>query len=172
MPINAPFIDTLLIEAPSLVIQRRIQYPLSAVHSGLADRTPLGPSEPLTLGPDGLLRIDEPFRPLAPALSRQASPSWRAPASLLTNRAHVVARVEIEVSMWSHGSTELTLRPVARHPERWPGRRMRRYFVLAHLAADETARLLAQRARDARDARVKQEIRAARADADACASRL
>jgi hypothetical protein len=153
----------MLIDAPSFVIQRRIAHPLSAVHSGLADRAPLGPSELFTLGPDGFLHMNEPFRPIAPLSARQPSPTWRAPVVLLTKRARVVAVAEIEVSMWSHGSTELQLRPVARHPERWSGRRIGRYFALAHLAADETVRLLAERAREAR---MLKEIRAARVDAD------
>jgi hypothetical protein len=162
---NAPPINAPLIEAPGFVIQRRISQPLSAVHSGLADRTPLGSSEPFPLA-DGSLHLSEPFRPLAPWSARQPSPSWRAPARLLTKRGRVVAVVEIEVSMWSHSSTELQLRPVARHPERWSSRRIGRYYALAHLAADETARLLSQRARDARDARVRNAIRAAQSVAD------
>jgi hypothetical protein len=162
MLINAPLINAPLIEAPSFVIQRRIPIPLSAVHSGLADRTPLGSSDLLPLDRGGSLHIGEPFRPLAPWSGRQPSPTWRAPARLLTKRGRVVAVVEIEVSMWSHGTTELMLRPVTRHPERWSGRRIGRYFALAHLGADETARLLSQRAREAR---VRSEI-AARIDAD------
>jgi hypothetical protein len=137
----------MLIDAPSFVIQRRIPHPLGAVHRALADRQALGPSELLTLDADGFLHIGEPFRPTAPLGARQPAPTWRAPAYLLTQRCRVVASVELEVSMWSHGTTELQLRPVARHPERWTSRRMRRYFALAHLGADAMARRLAPRAR-------------------------
>jgi hypothetical protein len=144
----------MLIDAPSFVIQRRIPSPLSAVHRGLADRKPLGPTELLTLDADGFLHMGEAFRPTTPNISRQSSPTWRASACLLTKRARVVALVEIEVSMWSHDTTELQLRPVTRRPQRWSSRRMRRYFALAHLGADEIARLLAQRARATSEQRV------------------
>ena len=33
-------------------------------------------------------------------------------------------------------STEVVLRPRARHPYRWSGRRLRRYFAVAHSSAD------------------------------------
>jgi hypothetical protein len=71
---------------------------------------------------------------------------------LLDDRRHTIARVEIELSMWSNDSSELQLRPVARHPERWSGRRARRYFTRAHRGADATARLVAHRAIDATEA--------------------
>jgi len=144
----------MLIDAPSFVIQRRIPCPLSAVHRGLADRTPLAPTELLTLDDGGFLHSGEPFRPIAPNLALQGAPTWRAPAALLTKRTRVVALVEVEVAMWSHDSTELTLRPVARHPERWSSRRIRRYFTLAHLGTDEIARRLAERARSTGHRRV------------------
>ena len=54
--------------------------------------------------------------------------------------------------MWSRDASCLTVRPVARHPERWRAWRLRRYFALAHDAADATARLVAQRAVAAADA--------------------
>jgi hypothetical protein len=152
----------MLIDAPSFVIQRRVPYPLSAVHSGLADRKPLGPTELLTLDTDGFLHMGEPFRPMTPNISRQSSPTWRAAACLLTKRARVVALVEVEVSMWSHGSTDLQLRPVARHPERWSSRRIGRYFALAHLGADEISRLLAQRAPSTSERRVLDAVTTAR----------
>jgi hypothetical protein len=166
----------MLIDAPSFVIQRRIPHPLSAVHSGLADRKPLGPTELLALDAEGYLHMGEPFRPMTPSFSRQPSPTWRAPACLLTKRARVVAVVEVEVSMWSHSSIELQLRPVARHPERWSGRRIGRYFALAHLGADEISRLLAQRARATSERRVLDTIAAAHTqtanvDADPVGSR-
>jgi hypothetical protein len=144
----------MLIDAPSFVIQRRIPLPLSAVHRGLADREALAPTELLTLDGDGFLRVAEPFRPMAPSIERQATPTWRGPAGLLTKRTRVVALVEVEVAMWSNDSTELSLRPVARHPERWSSRRIGRYFALAHLGTDEIARLLAERARVASERRV------------------
>jgi hypothetical protein len=124
---------------------------LASVHTALADRTPLVAPELVTLGIDGAADLAEPFRPMTPWSGRQSSPSWCAQAMLLSTRGRVVATVDIEVSMWSHDTTGLQLRPVARRPERWSSRRIRRYFALAHLAADETARLLAQRTRETRE---------------------
>jgi hypothetical protein len=138
--------DQLRSDPLSFVIQRRIALPLAAVHSGLADRTPLEPCGWLRLDPGGALHVREAFRPVAPFGGGQTTPTWCAPADVLTSRGRRVAAVEIEVSMWSHDSTELALRPVARHPERWSGPRMKRYFALAHASADAVARLLASRA--------------------------
>jgi hypothetical protein len=52
-------------------------------------------------------------------------------------------RVEIEVGPWSARATEIRLRPVARHPQRWSARRARRYFGSAHAATDEVVAALA-----------------------------
>jgi hypothetical protein len=60
----------------------------------------------------------------------------------VNRRGHLVARVEIEVGEWSEDATRLQVRPRARRLERWTGRRIKRYFALAHEAADLTARTL------------------------------
>jgi hypothetical protein len=161
----------MVLDALSFVIQRRIPQPLSAVHGGLADRGPLAPTRLLTLDPDGFLHIVEPFRPVTPFSWRQPTPSWCAQARLMTNRGRVVAVVDIEVSMWSHDSSDLQLRPAARHPERWSSLRIRRYFALAHRAADETARRLAQRALTPREARACDPTCGPRVRADPVGSR-
>ncbi|MDQ1467956.1 MAG: hypothetical protein QOH10_2371 [Actinomycetota bacterium] len=136
----------MLLDAPTFVVQRRINRPLTDVQRGLADRRALVPAAPLDPVSEGFMHLHEPLRPVAPFSSRQPAPSWCARAYLLTARQRLVATVEIEVSMWSRDATSLTLRPVARHPERWRPWRLRQYFALAHLAADATARLVAQRA--------------------------
>jgi hypothetical protein len=134
------------IDAPSFVIQRRIAIPLLDVHRGLADRAPLGSTKLFELEPGGFLHVDDAFRPIAPFSVRQPLPTWWARARLLTERRRVAAVVELELSMWSDDSSELQLRPIARHPERWSSRRMRSYFALAHEGADEIARRVALRA--------------------------
>ena len=143
----------MLLEAPTFNVQRRINHQLSEVQRGLADRTPLAPTGLLDPDAEGFLCIVEPLRPVRPYSSRQPLPTWFAIGHLLTSRRRLVARVELEVSMWSHDASSLSLRPVARHPERWRAWRVRHYFALAHDAADETARLIAQRAASAAEAR-------------------
>ena len=135
----------MLLDPPSFVIQRRIMHPLHDVHQGLADRARLGPIDLHDPGRDGFLFVDEQFRPVRSLVARQTAPTWCAGARLLDDRRRTVARVEIELSMWSSDSSELQLRPVARHPERWSSRKARRYFALAHRGADATARLVAHR---------------------------
>jgi hypothetical protein len=51
-------------------------------------------------------------------------------------------RVEIEVSAWSSGASELRLRPVTCRAPSWGKRRQRRYFRIAHRSADEMVRWL------------------------------
>lgn len=139
-------------DSTTFVVERRINHPLRDVQRGLADRMPLAPAGRLDADADGFLCIVEPLRPVRPYSSRQPFPTWCASAHLLRSRRRLVARVELEVSMWSRDASCLTVRPVARHPERWRAWRLRRYFALAHDAADATARLVAQRAVAAADA--------------------
>ena len=47
-------------------------------------------------------------------------------------RFHVI----VEVAEWSDEACELRVRPVSRRIGRWSSRRQRRYFGLAHAAAD------------------------------------
>lgn len=145
-------------DPPTFVVQRRINHPLADVQRGLADRAALVPDGMLDLGADGFLHIVEPLRPMTPYSSRQPLPTWCAPARLLTSSRRLVAPVELEVSMWSHEATSLTLRPAARHPERWSPRRLRRYFGLAHVGADVAARLVARRTMTAADARRRDRV--------------
>jgi hypothetical protein len=44
--------------------------------------------------------------------------------------------IEVELAPWDAGVTELVLRPVARAPHRWSGRRRRSWYASAHTAAD------------------------------------
>ena len=149
------------LDAPTFVVQRRVNHPLSLVQRGLADRAPITPQRLVDLGENGSMFVAEPLHPVAPFSSRQPMPTWCTRANLLTPRGRLVATVEVEVSMWAHDATSVSLRPVARHPERWPAWRLRRYFALAHLAADATSWLLAQRATTSIDTRFADEVPAA-----------
>jgi hypothetical protein len=73
--------------------------------------------------------------------------SWRSRGLLRDGDGGRVAPVEIELGAWSEDATELLLRPVARHPERWSGRRQRQYFRAAHAASDALATELVARGR-------------------------
>jgi hypothetical protein len=132
--------------APTFVVQRRVNVPLDAVQRGLADRTPLVATRRVVLGTAGYAVMHEPLRPVAPFSSYQPIPTWCGPALLLSPRGSRVARVDVEVSMWSPDATCIIVRPVARHPERWSRTRLRHYFALAHATADVVGGVIARRA--------------------------
>jgi hypothetical protein len=122
---------------PTFVLQRRINQPLADVQRTLCDPASVGTGAELDLGARGRLIVDQRF-------ARAAFPSeasFVAQGTLHTNRGQRVARVEVEVGAWSPDATVLMLRPVARNPQRWSGRRATRYFELAHEGADAIARL-------------------------------
>ncbi|HEX4493923.1 MAG TPA: hypothetical protein VH914_22165 [Acidimicrobiia bacterium] len=133
-------------DAYSFVLQRRVNLPLTAVQRGLADRAPLVASRRLDLGDTGSVVLREPLQPVPPFSRYQAQPTWCGRATALSPRGSTVANVDIEVSMWSPEATCVTVRPVARHPERWSRRRVRRYFALAHETADTVGAVLVDRA--------------------------
>jgi hypothetical protein len=161
----------MLLDAPTFVVHRRLNQPLSVVQRGLADRTMLTSTPLIDLGSDGFLHLDGALRPAASFSSRQPMPTWCGRAHLLNARRRPIATVEIEISMWSTDATSISLRPVARHPERWRSWRLRAYFALAHRASDTTAALLAHRAalvRDAVDAEVAPDERVATPVSSSC----
>jgi hypothetical protein len=122
---------------PTFALQRRINQPLSDVQRTLCDPATVGRGAELDLGSHGRLIVDERFA-RAPF---PAGESFVAQGTLETARGQRVARVEVEVGAWSHDATVLVLRPTARNPHRWTGRRAARYFDLAHQGADAIARL-------------------------------
>jgi hypothetical protein len=98
-----------------------------AVQAGLAD---------LALGERGRLTVSAPLR-----RTGGSHPTWHG-RGRLHGRGPRIARstpVELELRAWSATSVELRLRPTSRAPWRWGRRRARRYFDLAHLAADQLA---------------------------------
>ena len=122
---------------PTFVLQRRINQPLSETQRTLFEPEGVGTGGELELGSHGRLIVDQRF-------ARAPFPledSFVAQGTLHTSRGQRVARVEVEVGPWSNDATVLTLRPIARNPQRWSGRRALRYFELAHEGADAIARL-------------------------------
>jgi hypothetical protein len=127
----------MLLDWPTYVLQRRINQPLSEVQRVLCDPASVETGAELELGSQGKLIVDQRFaRAPFPADS-----SFVALGTLQTPRGQRIARVEVEVGAWSQDASVLLLRPMARHPERWGGRRANRYFALAHESADAVARL-------------------------------
>jgi hypothetical protein len=129
--------NTMSLDWPTFVLQRRINTPLSDVQRTLFEPESVGTGGELELGSHGRLIVDKRFS-RAPF---PADESYVAQGTLQTSRGQRVARVEVEVGAWSNEATVLTLRPVARNPQRWSGRRATRYFELAHEGADAIARL-------------------------------
>jgi hypothetical protein len=130
--------DCMMLEWPTFVVQRRVNVVPAAVLEVVLDRKRWGRGAVVASAHDGALQLDAPFALAAAGpLSR-----WRAPARLVTTRGRNVGLVEIEIGVWSPHDTELVVRPRARHPERWSGRRMRRYFTHAHRRADQLTCML------------------------------
>ena len=131
------------LSGPAFVLERRINVPLHRLNAAL-NRDPRSTAMPWPDRPRAL-RLDEPFR----AVRDSWYPRWRATAALLDEHGRAATTVELEVGAWSADASRLQLRPTSRHPERWSRRRLRRYFALAHLAADQTASALGELTRTA-----------------------
>ena len=131
---------------PTFVLQRRINEPLAAVEQVVCDPTALRAGTIFDLGADGVVaRLDAPFGVTFPPFGLDGA-SWVAPASAVSRRGRIRMRFVLEINAWDQNSTELLLRPLARHPYRWGGRRLRQYFRLAHSTADALTQLLGSRA--------------------------
>jgi hypothetical protein len=128
---------------PAFVLERRIDTPLALVNRAVSTGGPFEPAAELPLGTDGTLSFDTPLRRTLGSFDL----AWRADARLLTRRGRPVARVALMVDEWSSDATRLQVRPAAPHPERWSRGRLRRYFRLAHLAADRAAGELCEHSR-------------------------
>jgi len=120
---------------PMFVLQRRINQPLGAVERVLCDPSLLRAAPTVTLD-DGLTwQLERPFAVTFPPFGLDHA-AWCAPATVSSRRGRTLERFDIEITAWDAASTELLVRPRARHPYRWTGRRMRRYFRVAHATAD------------------------------------
>ena len=130
---------------PMFVLQRRINQPLGAVERVLCDATLLGAGVTRSLGGGAMLELERPFSVAFPPFGVEFA-SWSAPARVYTNRAARPVKFDLEINAWDGATTELLVRPRARSPYRWSGRRMRRYFAVAHATADSVTCLLRSRA--------------------------
>jgi len=140
---------------PTFVLQRRINQPLDAVERVLCDPMLLRAGVALGLGVDDTsVSLDKSFGVTFPPFGVDGA-SWSAPASIRTRRGRTAMRFELEINEWDTSSTELLVRPRQGRPDRWSGRRMRKYFTYAHATADALTHLLhAQSARHAAPATV------------------
>jgi hypothetical protein len=126
----------MMLNWPTFVLQRRINLPLDEIERVLcAPRLIRGGSE-LTLGADGTrIRLESPFGVMFPPFGFERA-SWCGPATVRSSRGRRIVQLEIEINAWDAHSTEVVVRPRARRPYRWSGRRLRTYFRVAHLSAD------------------------------------
>ncbi len=121
------------------VVQRRVNRPFAPIALAVGNAAVFGAGAVLASDGDGELVLTEPFR----RVDCGAHTRWRAHA-LLRGRHRRIAAVEIELGPWSvNADTDLQVRPSSRHPQRWTGPKLRRYFMHAHARADALARLLA-----------------------------
>ncbi len=117
-----------------VTVSRLVTVPIDKVGTVLGD----GPAWPgplaLDLGDAGTLELTDPFT----QEPREAT-TWRAEARLRGRGLRLAryTRVQLEVSAWSEGASQLVMRPVARSPHTWGSRRLRQYFDLSHQAADQ-----------------------------------
>jgi hypothetical protein len=126
----------------TFVLQRRVNQPFGAVGRVVCDPWLLREGTRLNLDDDTVLHLDEPFGVTFPAFGWEGA-SWFASASICTRRGRRLERVEIELNAWDDHATELVVRPRARSPYNWHARHLRRYFRLAHEAADALIQVLA-----------------------------
>ena len=126
---------------PMFVLQRRVNEPLDAVERVLCDPTLLRAGSTHALGGGLWLRLERPFGVAFPPFGVDFA-SWSAPAVVYAGRSRRTVKFDIEVNAWDSRSTELLVRPRTRSPYRWSGRRMRRYFEVAHTTADGVMQLL------------------------------
>jgi len=126
----------------TFVLQRRVNQPFGAVGRIVCDPWLLARGTRINLDGDAVLRLEEPFGVTFPVFGWEGA-SWLAPATIRTSRGRRLEDVEIELNAWDEEATELVVRPRARAPYHWRARRVRRYFRLAHEAADALTRVLA-----------------------------
>jgi hypothetical protein len=122
------------------VVVRWVRQGRRPVDRVLADATTFPIAEPISLGADGTLRLDQPFA----RVTGNGEVAWSAHGRVVNSASLVrFARVEIAVIVWSDEMREVTVRSRGRHVLSWGERRERRYFTLAHDAAAYVAGALA-----------------------------
>jgi hypothetical protein len=126
----------------SFVLQRRVNQPFGAVGRVVCDPWLLHGGTRIDLDEDAVLRLEQPFGVTFPVFGLEGA-SWRAPAAICTRHGRCLEHIEIELNAWDQNATELVVRPRARSPYNWHARHLRRYFRLAHEAADALIEVLA-----------------------------
>src|SRR4051794_21628070 len=122
------------------VVSRRVNRPSAWVEEVITDADVFPAGRVVPLGDVGRLHMDGPFE----VRGRSSPVTWAASGRLYGRGPRLVryARIEIEITPWCDRSCELRVRPVARRPASWGGRRQDRYFALAHRSSDQLLRLL------------------------------
>jgi hypothetical protein len=132
----------MMLNWPTFVLQRRINVPLGSVERLVCSPHLFRGGADFDLHTDGMyVRLDRPFGVTFPPFGVDGA-SWSATATVRSSRGRRLGALEIEINAWDAQSTEVVVRPRARHPYRWGGRRLRRYFRVAHLTADVVSQVV------------------------------
>ena len=132
----------MLLNWPTFVLQRRVNVPLERIERVLCAPQLFRDGCQLDIGTDGLrLHLESAFDVMFPPFGIEHV-SWYAPATVRTRRGRRLVQLDIEINAWDMSSTEVLVRPHARHPYRWSGRRLRAYFRVAHMTADALTHFL------------------------------
>ena len=127
----------------AFVLERRINRPLVAVERVVCDPSICRAGSSWPLGSGGsTLRLDRSFGVAFPPFGVERT-SWVAPATVARGGRALIA-LELEINVWAAEAIELVVRPRARHPQRWGGRKLRRYFDMAHASADLFTRVITE----------------------------
>lgn len=121
-------------ELESDIVARRLNRGPAPLGRLLSEPRTLPAGIPLPIGDNGTLRLDAPFeRHICGPLG-----GWRATGRLTGHGPRLVrwARVELLIAPWSDDACELLVVPRSVHLRQWGPRRLRRYYGLAHAAAD------------------------------------
>lgn len=122
------------------VVARRVNRSPSSLGRLLSNPRVVSAGEKVPLGTGGELRLDAPFE----LDVRGPSDGWRTRGRLIGRGPRLVpySRVDVLIAPWSEHSCELRVEPRSRHLHRWGAQRLRRYYRLAHAAADHLVSVL------------------------------
>ena len=122
------------------VITRRIDRPPEALARVLNHPGMLPVHEDVSVGRRGSLRLDKPFE----HLEVDDADVWETTGRVIGRGPRIAryARVEVVIAPWSNAAYQLRVLPRSRFLPRWGQHRQRRYFDLAHAAADRLVPIL------------------------------
>jgi hypothetical protein len=125
------------------VIVRRIEQQPAALAQVLDRSGALPVGQDMSLGAQGRLRLDEPFEHRGPDVAG----TWETRGRVIGSGPRLArfARVDVVIAPWSTESAQLRVQAHSRFLPRWGERRQRRYFDLAHAAADRLVPILSDR---------------------------